>query len=114
MLDTRQAAAIQRAIKLDGAAKVQRVEYGVYLVPSATREGMTHVVTGKRIDGADLACDCEAGSLGKPCWHAAAVMIAKMEHASRARVLGPAPVPAPAASTPTVTRHPGLKRIALT
>src|SRR5687768_3350228 len=94
MLDTRQAAAIQKAIKMNGSAKVQRIEYGTYLVPSATRDGMTHVVTGKRTDGADLACDCEAGSLGKPCWHAAAVMVAKMEHAAGVRVIGPAPLPA--------------------
>ena len=94
---------------------MQRVEYGVDLVPSSSREGMPHGVTGKRIDGADLSCDCEAGSPGKPCWHAAAVLIAKVEHASRAGVIGPAPVPTtPAASTPTVTRHTGLKRIALT
>src|SRR5688572_16119783 len=89
MLDTRQANAIRKAVELNGATKVQRVEYGVYLVPSATREGMTHVVTGKRTDGADLQCDCEAGSLGKPCWHGASVMLAKMQHAAGVRVTGP-------------------------
>src|SRR5688500_13561079 len=123
MLDPRQAEAIRKAVSAGDAAKVQRVEFGVYLVPSGSREGMTHVVTGTRMDGADLACDCEAGSWGKPCRHAAAVMVRKMEEGAKVRVLGPAPVPATEPATPshnsqysqnrptvTVTRHTGLKR----
>ena len=97
MLDSRQRNAISRALETNGADSVQRIEYGVYLVPSHSREGVTHVVTGKRVDGADLACDCEAGTFGKPCHHAAAVMIAKVEHATGVRVVGPAPIPAPTA-----------------
>ena len=87
---------------------MQRVQYGVYLVPSASREGLTPVVTGTRVDGADLSCDCEAGSLGKPCWPAAAVMVAKMEHTAGVRIVDPAPKPvaptAPAVEVPKPVR----------
>src|SRR5687767_6357728 len=89
MLDTRRATAIKKAIELDGPAKVRRVEWGTYVIESASRPGLSHVVTGKRTD--DLECDCEAGSLGKPCWHAASVMVRRMEENAGVRVLGPAP-----------------------
>ena len=87
---------------MDGAAKVQRIEYGTYLVPSASREGLTHVVTAK---GTEYECDCEAGALGFACWHAAAVLIAKVERMTGARVKGPAPV-APKAEAPKVRETP--------
>ena len=102
--------AVAKAIELNGARLVERVQYGTYLVPSATTDE-SHIVT---VQGSDYRCTCLAGQHNRPCWHKAAVLIAKVEHASRARVIGPAPVPAvPAASVPTVTRSAGLKRIAL-
>jgi len=110
MLDPRQAEAIRKAVNANDASTVQRVEYGTYLVPSATREGITHVVTGTRADGHGYECDCEAGSFGKPCRHAAAVMIAKMERAAGVRVIGPASVAAPAAMVQTVTQGYGPKK----
>ena len=94
-LDPRSVKAIQKALEVDGAAKVERVEYGTYLVPSAS-SGETYVVTAT--DG-EYACTCIAGQHGRACWHKAAVLIAKVEHASRARVIGPAPVPSPQPAT---------------
>ena len=42
-------------------------------------------------------CDCEAGRHERVCWHAAAVYVAKVEHASGGRVTGAARrPPAPA------------------
>ena len=53
---------------------------------SASRAGVVHTVT---VDAAGAyACDCEAGRHGKPCWHAAAVYVARVEHASGGRVTG--------------------------
>ena len=50
MLDTRQANAIRKAVELNGAAKVQRLEYGTYTVPSASdRRGLE---VPHRVDGA--------------------------------------------------------------
>ena len=113
MLDSRQANAIRKAVELGGPAKVQRVEFGTYLVPSATAPDVTHVITGQRLDGADLECDCSAGAWGRPCWHAAAVMVAKLEHAAGVRVLGPAPLPVSEQPAPVPTTRQAPRRQAL-
>jgi len=109
MLDARQANAIRKAVELNEAAKVERVEYGVYRVPSASSK-RSYFVT---VHGAEYVCDCTAGQHGKPCHDMAAVLIAKVERTSGARVIGPAPAAPAAAPAVTVTRHTGLKRIAL-
>ena len=100
-LDPRQAKAIHKAVEVGGAAKVQRVQYGAYRVPSASSDA-TYLVT---VHGAEYVCDCTAGQHGRACWHKAAVLIAKVEHASRARVIGPAPVPAPQPATVKQAPH---------
>lgn len=105
-LDPRQATAIQKALELNGAAKVERIQYGVYRVPSATSE-RSYLVT---VHGSEYVCDCTAGMHGKACWHGAAVLIAKVEHASSARVIGPAPVPAAEQPAPTVRMTPRARQ----
>ena len=84
--------AISRALARGGAAAVARVRYGVYRVASASRPGTAHTV---RVDDhGRYRCDCEAGVVERVCWHMAAVFIAKVEHASGARVTGPGSRPA--------------------
>jgi hypothetical protein len=79
--------AISRALTRGGAAAVARVRYGVYRVASASRPGTAHTVS---VDSRGrYRCGCEAGVVERACWHAAAVFIAKVEHASGARVTGP-------------------------
>ena len=75
--------AITKALLLGGAAAVRRVRYGVYAVASASRSGVAHTVT---VAGGVYRCDCEAGRHERACWHAAAVYVAKVEHASGGRV----------------------------
>jgi hypothetical protein len=79
--------AISRALARGGAAAVERVRYGRYRVASASRPGTAHIVSVD--DQGRYRCDCEAGVVERACWHAAAVLIAKVEHASGARVTGP-------------------------
>jgi hypothetical protein len=79
--------AISRALARGGAAAVERVRYGVYRVASDSRSGTAHTV-GVDAQGR-YRCDCEAGIAERACWHAAAVLIAKVEHAGGARVTGP-------------------------
>jgi hypothetical protein len=86
--------AITKALLLGGAAAVRRLRYGVYVVASASRPGVAHTVT---VDAGAYRCDCEAGRHERACWHAAAVYVAKVEHASGGRVTGPARRPAGAA-----------------
>jgi hypothetical protein len=93
--------AISRALANGGAAAVRRVRYGLYRVASASRAGHFHTV------GVDergtYRCSCEAGIANKVCWAMAAVFIAKVEHASKARVTGPAsPAAIPAAAPDNV------------
>ena len=79
--------AIARALANGGAGAVARVRYGLYQVRSATRPGQQHTVS---VDGQGRwRCSCEAGLAGRPCWHAGAVYVAKLE-AGGARVTGPA------------------------
>jgi hypothetical protein len=86
--------AISRALARGGAAAVARVRFGLYRVGSASRPGQWHTVSVGA--GGRYRCDCEAGVAGKACWHAAAVFVAKVEHAMRgqARVTGPGRRPA--------------------
>jgi hypothetical protein len=88
-LTSSERSAISRALARGGAAAVARVRFGLYRVASASRPGVAHTVS---VDaGGRYRCDCEAGLAGRACWHAAAVFVAKVEHASRggARVTGP-------------------------
>jgi hypothetical protein len=79
--------AIGRALARGGAAAVVRVRYGLYRVASASRSGLVHTVrVGEQ---GRYRCDCEAGLAERPCWHQAAVFVAKTE-AGGARVSGPA------------------------
>jgi hypothetical protein len=75
--------ALHKAIELNGAALVRRLEHGVYEVPSATRNGQTHIVTGVAMDASDHACTCEAGTQGLVCWHSAAVRLARVQHEAK-------------------------------
>jgi hypothetical protein len=92
--------AISRALARGGAAAVERARFGLYRVASASRPGTVHTVN---VDARGrYRCDCEAGVAGKACWHAAAVLVAKVEHASQggARVTGPATQGTPQAEAP--------------
>lgn len=99
MQTTAQRNAIRRALAHGGAAVVSRVRFGRYRVASASRPGSMHSVSVD--EHGTYRCSCEAGKAGRPCWHAAAVYIAKVERASKGRVTGPAPavaIPAPVPS----------------
>ena len=92
--------AISRALARGGAAAVERARFGLYRVASASRPGTVHTVS---VDARGrYRCDCEAGVAGKACWHAAAVYVAKVEHAGKggARVTGPATQGTPQAEAP--------------
>jgi hypothetical protein len=84
---TAQQRAVARALANGGAAAVTRLRFGLYEVASVSRPGTRHRVSV----GADDAyrCSCEAGLAGRPCWHAAAVYVAKAEHQG-VRVTSPA------------------------
>lgn len=76
--------AIARALAMGGAAAVTRRRYGLYRVASNTRPGLSHTVS---VDArGQYWCTCEAGLAGRPCWHAGAVYVAKVE-AGGARVV---------------------------
>jgi hypothetical protein len=100
--------AIARALARGGAAAVTRVRYGVYRVASHSRPGRFHTVTV----GADgrYRCDCEAGLAGRPCWHAGAVYVAKVEHGG-GRVTRPAasPVAIPVPASSNVIAFPAQR-----
>jgi hypothetical protein len=85
--------AVSKALAMGGAAAVRRVRYGQYTLESATRRGTLYTVSQGA--GGRLRCICAAGLAGRPCWHAAAVFIAKVE-AKGARVTGPAGAVRPA------------------
>src|SRR5687768_15443010 len=100
--------AIYRALANGGAAAVTRIKCGHYLVQSATRPGLTHTV---RVDGATWHCTCEAAVAGRAsCWHRAAVLIAKTEHVSGAKVTGPATQAGEEASAPAPANVIPLRR----
>lgn len=60
------------------AAQVERLAYGLYLVPSQTEPGVQWTVVEH--EGL-LRCSCPAALHGKPCAHAAAVATRRREHA---------------------------------
>ena len=68
------------------------MRYGFYRVASASRPGTVHTVSvDDQGRGAPVyRCDCEAGAHEQPCWHAAAVFVARVENATGARVTGAA------------------------
>jgi hypothetical protein len=107
-LTAAQRKALVKAIKLNGAALVTRLEHGIYAVPSQTRPGVEYLVCGVRMDGSDHTCTCEAGNRGTPCWHIAAVRLARVQAEAKrqARKLAQAPaVTVPAAKHPYPSRH---------
>src|SRR5437773_91370 len=71
--------ALHRALVSGEAAKVERIELGVYHVPSASKPSTVYTVTGYRLDGADLRCNCKAGERGIACHHKAAVRLRKVQ-----------------------------------
>ena len=93
--------AMRKAIHANGAALVERVQYGTYLVPSASAEGERYVVTGTSIWARELRCTCPAGSRGHPCWHRASVQLRRAQESAKAqaRKLAARQQPAPAAPT---------------
>ena len=60
-------AAAKAAYHLAGGLDI-RAWGNAYLVPSGTRGGIVHRVE-------DGACSCEAGRVGRQCWHIAAVKL---------------------------------------
>lgn len=94
--------ALHKAIALNGAALVRRLEHGIYEVPSNTREGTTYIVCGVQMDASDHTCTCEAGSRGLKCWHVESVRLRRVQETAMAqarklqRATAAAPAPAPA------------------
>lgn len=80
--------AISRALANGGASAVTRLRYGLYQVESASRPGAWHRVSVD--EHGHYHCACEAGLARKPCWHAGAVFIAKVERDGGVRVTGAA------------------------
>ncbi len=74
-----EAAALQKAQALGGAARVRQVRDGVYEVPSASEPATVYLVTGVAVEGSSdqmaYACTCPAGQHGRPCWHVASVRL---------------------------------------
>lgn len=62
------------------ADQVERLCYGLYLVPSQTEPGVQWTVID--VDG-HLECTCPAALYGNPCAHAAAVQTRRREHAAQ-------------------------------
>ncbi len=68
-----------KATKIRGWESVRRMEYGRYLVKSASSEA-TYVVTGTDRMGRDHTCSCQAALSGRFCWHRAAVVLARQRY----------------------------------
>ncbi|HEV2121896.1 MAG TPA: SWIM zinc finger family protein [Chloroflexota bacterium] len=62
-----------------GWESVRRMEYGRYLVKSASSDA-TYVVTGTDRMGRDHTCSCQAAMSGRFCWHKAAVVLARQRY----------------------------------
>ncbi|CAA9293532.1 MAG: hypothetical protein AVDCRST_MAG77-4974 [uncultured Chloroflexi bacterium] len=75
-LDTSTRNAFVKAARTRGWESVTRLEYGRYLVKSATSTA-TYVVTGTDRNGTDHTCSCTAAINGRMCWHRAAVVMAR-------------------------------------
>ncbi len=75
-LSSTQRNAFLKAVKVRGWESVTRLDYGRYLVRSATSTA-TYIVTGTAREGHDHTCSCEAALRGRYCWHKAAVVMAR-------------------------------------
>lgn len=62
-----------KALHMGVADQVERVEYGLYLVPSTSERNTVHTVTDR--DDGTLACSCQAYAHMPLCVHRAAVWI---------------------------------------
>lgn len=71
--------AFVKASRIRGWELVERVQYGVYRVHSASRD-VVHTVRGTERLGGDSVCTCEAAVAGRYCWHKAAVVLARTRH----------------------------------
>jgi hypothetical protein len=83
---TPQQKAITRALAAGLHRRVVRVRFGVYLVPSTTRD-VVHAVSHSPASPEHTICSCEARQ-HPACQHRAAVYLAKLE-ASGLRVKAP-------------------------
>jgi hypothetical protein len=90
--------AIRRALEAGLQRRVQRVHYGVYLVPSTSRAAVHTVTHFANPD--ELCCTCEGGA-HLACVHRAAVYLAKLEARGLRPVLA-AVVPITARPQPAV------------
>lgn len=63
---------LKRALEMGLPDLVRRVEPGLYFVPSTSRGGVVHTVTGTDVP---LRCTCEAAVYHPLCVHRAAVLI---------------------------------------
>lgn len=89
----RRRSALRRAFARGLQREVRAGGGKTYLVPSQTRPGLLHQVTlTSRRGQPHLVCSCEAGAMGQPCAHAAAVWLYRLE-AGGARVLTIRPPP---------------------
>jgi hypothetical protein len=68
---------LKRALEMDLASRVTRIDYGAYSVPSTSRGGIAYLITGK--EGEALTCTCEAQWHMPLCVHRAAVLIRRWE-----------------------------------
>lgn len=78
--------ALRKALEGGVADTVKRLDYGHYLVPSTSRGGVTHVVTGR---SQVLDCTCEAGGHLPFCVHRAAVAICRLREQGLTLEVGP-------------------------
>src|SRR5215204_6878739 len=77
--------AVAKALGLGLPARVERVRFGEYRVPSTSRAGRVYRVT---VDGAG-AYTCECASAHRPaCVHRAALFVRRLEANSGVRVTG--------------------------
>lgn len=90
-MDAGRVRAIKKALRLGGAQRVHRVRFGRYLVASESVPGREYTVTVDGPPGGTLLedryrCTCPAGMTNRPCWHQAAVWLAKLERNHHVRV----------------------------
>ena len=109
MLNTNERNALSKALHLNGAALVQRLEAGRYLVPSATDADTTYVVTGTGLRASELSCTCEGASFGRACWHRAAVQLRKTQENAKAQARKLAQRQQPAAAATATFRFNGVE-----
>jgi hypothetical protein len=87
-LPERRQRALRKAFALGLQADVEQLRPRLYRVASTSRAGLAHRVAVTSRGGEEyLACSCEAGLIGQPCVHAAAVWLRRLEARSGASVL---------------------------